>query len=103
MHATFGFPLPLVIEGSLFFPIGKTLLYIYIYGLDPFDHTVLKWIQTIRTREGSAARGETRPTATLYADGRDGYGVKLEQVCRWKQTYWRWSGFYFHFVPYQNR
>ena len=38
MHATFGFPLPLVIEGSLFFPIGKTLLYIYIYGLDPFEH-----------------------------------------------------------------
>ena len=49
MHATFGFPLPLVIEGSLFFPIGKTLLYIYIYGLDPFDHTVLKWIQTPHT------------------------------------------------------
>ena len=44
MHATFGLPLPLVIEGSLFFPVGKTLLYIYVcvcvcvWGLDPFEH-----------------------------------------------------------------
>nr|POE52991.1 hypothetical protein CFP56_06853 [Quercus suber] len=29
-------------------------------------------------REGSAARGETRLTATLYANGKDGYGMKLE-------------------------
>ena len=50
MHATFGFPLPLVIEGSLFFPVGKTLLYIYIYIYGVWIHLITQRSRKLKTQ-----------------------------------------------------